>query len=540
MRPRRPRGGTPRDEVCRPRMFAAMVAGAALAVTVAAPSWAADSATTGYGGFSVSGSATPLRIEFYEPAIPIPASPQLEFNFSYTHVEGSSGPTSKARASAMWPGSPIGEGLKTFVTQLGLPAALAANGYPVQVNAQSPGDDDSARQEFFPGMVGRVRTDDDGAVARAGYSLDGKVAGDDDADSGAGGLLAAAKDGDLSALGQLLGGNQSAAEEAAGGPLGALGALVDVGGMSSSSRTSYTPDSVRVTATSRLGVVKLLGGLVQLDGVTTTSRTTSSLDGAKTKPTVSFGGLTIAGTAFKLTSDGIVAAGKTTAIPGLSDVPGEALKQLGISIDLSKPSRQVDKTAGSSMIAGPTITIRTAPLLKLISLDKLGLGALINKLPDSAGQAKGLLLAALQAHPEVVLKLGQVSSQAQTVAGVPIDDGGTQPTSTASPTSEATPTGTDGGDDTTVPPGDDTGVGSDVPDAVAADKVAPVNADITPTSGVPGLPPLGSVPGMLTMGGLVLAAGAGWWLRNGLAAVFGAGGSCSHGLPSGLPDLRKV
>jgi hypothetical protein len=46
--------------------------------------------------------------------------------------------------------------------------------------------------------------------------------------------------------------------------------------------------------------------------------------------------------------------------------------------------------------------------------------------------------------------------------------------------------------------------------------------------------------GLLTIGGIVLAAGLGWWLRNGLAAVFGGSGTCAHGLPSGLPDLRKV
>ena len=542
-----------RTRPARRSMAAAAIAGSALALPLLAtsPSFADDTATSAYGGFTTSATATPLRVELYEPAIPIPADPQLELNFSYTHVEGSSGPASKARVSAMWPGSPVGEGLKTFVTQLGLPEQLAANGYPVQANAQSPGDPSTASQEFFPGMVGRASADDTGAVARAGYGLSGKVAGDDDSGdddsdstassnaTGTGGLLDALKGGDLSALGSLLsGGSQSHADASAdaGNPLGALGLLVDPAGMSSSSRTSYTADSVTSVATSQLGVVRLLGGIVQLDGVTVTSRSTSSLGGATTKPKVTFGGLTIAGTAFKFTSDGIEAAGSTTAIPGLSDSPLKALEQLGISIDLTQPAKEVKDQTASSSIAGPTITIDTQPVLKLLSLDKLPLGDLINKLPDSAGQVKGLLLAALQAHPKIVLKLGQVSSAAQTIAPVTFDDGGSTPTPSTSPApAPATSTGTGG---TGV--GDTGGLGSGVPDATAADQTAPVTADITPTSAVPGLPPLGSVPGMLILGAVALAAGVGWWLRNGVAAVFGGGAACPHGLPSGLPDLRKV
>ncbi|HEX7739934.1 MAG TPA: choice-of-anchor P family protein [Marmoricola sp.] len=533
----------------RPRYIStAAVAGAVLALPmlVGGPSFADDTSTPApqaYGGFTTDATATPLRIEFYEPAIPIPASPQLEFNFSYSHVEGSSGPASKARVSAMWPGSPVGEGLKTFVTQLGLPEALAANGYPVQANAQSPGDPSSASQQFFPGMVGTAKADDDGAVARTGYGLSGSVAGDDTGSSGnaannssgVNGLKNTLKDGDLSSLGALLGGGtqKSSADDGSGSnPLGALSLLVDPGGMSSSSRTSYTADSVTSKATSQLGAVALLGGIVKIDGFTSTSTTTSSLSGATSVQKENFGGLTIAGTPFEFTSDGIEAAGTKTAIPGLSDNPVKALKSLGISIDVATPTKSVKGSVASSALAGPTITIDTQPVLKLLSLDKLPLAGLINKLPDSAGQAKGLLLAALQAHPKIVLKLGAVSSDAQTVAGIDLGGGGGgTPSSSSSPSPAAGNVGDTGST------GD---LGSGTPDATAAGATAPVNADITPTSGVPGLPPLGSVPGMLMVGAIALAAGVGWWLRNGVAAVFGGGESCSHGLPSGLPDLRKV
>jgi hypothetical protein len=67
-----------------------------------------------------------------------------------------------------------------------------------------------------------------------------------------------------------------------------------------------------------------------------------------------------------------------------------------------------------------------------------------------------------------------------------------------------------------------------------------VSTPLKQVSGVPGLPPLGSVPGMLTMLGILLAAGAGWYLRRAGGLLFGAGATCAHGLKAGIPDLRKA
>jgi len=513
------------------------IVAAALAVGVlgmAVPAQADD--TPSYGGFSSEATATPLRLEVHEPAIPIPADPELEFDFSYTHVAGSSGPSATARASAMWPGGPIGEGLKTFIEQLGLPAELGAAGYPVQVNAQSPGTPSSQSQEFLPGMIGRVAVDDKQAVARAGYSTDGEVAGDDA--SGGGGnaitdLLDELKNGNLAALGSLLGGKTDSDPTAASNPLGALSILVSVGGMSSSSKTTYGSDSVTATATSQIGEIDLIGGLVKLEGITVSSASTSKLAGGTTTPKVTYGGLTIAGIPFKFTSDGIEAAGKTTAIPSLPDAPLKALEALGISISLPKPTKQVDGAQASSSADGPTISIDAAPLLKLLSLNKLPLADLINKFPDSAGQVKSLLLALLDAHPKVVLKLGEVSSTAQVVPSV--DLGGNPGSTTTVPPKTSPTIPTTGGTGGT----GSTGTG----DVGAPTAAAPVPAASTPlqtTAATPGLPGVGGLPGALAVAGLVLAGGVGLWLRRGLTSVFGGAGACAHGLQSGLPDLRKV
>ncbi len=55
-----------------------------------------------------------------------------------------------------------------------------------------------------------------------------------------------------------------------------------------------------------------------------------------------------------------------------------------------------------------------------------------------------------------------------------------------------------------------------------------------------GLPPLYSIPGAILVGGIALAAVGGSWLRKAGVLALGGSGSCSHGLDSGLPDLRKA
>src|SRR5690606_20517813 len=94
-----------------------------------------------FSGYSSAASASPLKIEIYEPTIPIPSEPQAEVMLAYTRADTSSG-SGKSRATWIWPGDAIGEGLKTFVEQLGLPAILGAAGYPVQTNAEHPGGPD--------------------------------------------------------------------------------------------------------------------------------------------------------------------------------------------------------------------------------------------------------------------------------------------------------------------------------------------------------------------------------------------------------------
>lgn len=497
---------------------------ASLQPAVAAPDFA---------GFTTYAQAIPLKIEIYEPAIPIPASPQIEFDFSYTEVQGASGPIGTARASAMWPGDGVGEGLKTFGQQLGLPGALTDGGYPAQVNAQSPGDVATASQEFLPGSVGRVSTNDKKAVAKVGYGTTGDVKeGGNASDVKPPNLLDILKNDPTALAGLLLGTltGQPGDEPPSASPLGALGVVVAAGGMESISTTTYAADAdeVTATATARLGSIALLAGIVKLDGVEVVTKTTSNIaGGAKTTKSITIGAMSVAGNKFGYTGTGFEAMGKENPIPGLPDDPVKALAALGIKIDIGKSVATKDGASGAITAEGLRISIDTAPLLAL--LPKLPLADLVGNLPDLPGQAsilKGLIIALGEAHPRIDLILGQAITNAQTVKSLPI------PPTTVPPVVDPP---------TTVPPGT-TGVPPVIDPGVPPGGPGASDPIITPNlqSGLPGLPPLGSIPMALLIGGLLLASGLGWYITTAGNVLFGGAAACAHGLKAGIPDLRKV
>jgi hypothetical protein len=97
--------------------------------------------------------------------------------------------------------------------------------------------------------------------------------------------------------------------------------------------------------------------------------------------------------------------------------------------------------------------------------------------------------------------------------------------------------GTTGGTSTAAP----SGVGAEplAGEAAAAGDAGDLGAlAAQPMSS--GLPPLASIPGALLVGGLLLAAGVGWWLQKIGGLVLGGAGACTHGLETGVPDLRRA
>ncbi|HEX2892554.1 MAG TPA: choice-of-anchor P family protein [Marmoricola sp.] len=520
-----------------------VAAGLALGVAAApllavAPAQAVVRSDPGYGGFTTDATASPLKLEVFEPAIPIPTEPQMEFDFSYTHVAGSSGPSSTARASAMWPGPAIGEGLKTFGEQLGLPPQLTDGGYPVQVNSEFPSDNTQAASEPMPGMVQRVDSGDKRTVAKAGYTGSGDLAEGDSGDGTATpppNPLDGLSKGDFSALGGVLTGSTSGNDQhpVQTNPMGAFSTLVDADGMTSVSSTTYDDNQVTATATSRIGELRLLLGLVTLDGINVVTKTVSKADGSvDTHQVADVGSMTIAGQKFAYGPNGFTAAGSTTPVPGLPTQATDLLKQLGIQIEVPKPVVSTDGGVGKIDAEAVRITLDTKPLRAV--LPTLPLDQLVNNLPDM-GQAnvlKGLILSLNTIAPRLVLHLGQASVTSTTVPAM--DLGGADSPAAASGTAgtAAAAAGPPAG----APPAASAAPGA----APAASTPAGATTPIKTMSAVPGLPPLGGVPGMLLLLGLVFASGAGWYLRRAGGLLFGAGSSCIHGLKAGIPDLRKA
>ena len=344
-------------------LAAAALVSLALPVTTgtAAPATpSAASAATGslvraadpeFAGYAATTTATPVRVEIFEPTIPIPASPQAELNLGYSIVKADSS-TSRGRASYFWPGDAVGEGFKTIVENLGLPPELAGpiaeQGYPVQVNSNHPAGPESESSEDFPGSISRTSASAEKTMALAGYSTDCRLGQPDaaPAEEGEGGeggedegpipglpglpdlpfpgipglgeALSSTVDqtvttltgGALSTTGQKgQKGGAKAAEEEVECPIPAqLAAVIDLGGVGASSTVTRSTDDdgiERVKAVSRsvVGEVSLLGGIITLDGLVSTARTTS--DGAKAtvKGVTDYGTLTIAGQKFRYGSD---------------------------------------------------------------------------------------------------------------------------------------------------------------------------------------------------------------------------------------------
>lgn len=508
---------------------AAALAGAALPVTAPAGNAAED----GYSGYRSIAIAAPVKVELYEPTIPIPSSPQLEFELGYTKVEADSG-SSLGRASWLWPGDPVGEGMKTFVEQLGLPEQLGENGYPVQVNSGQPSGEEQQADEPFPGMVMRTSASDTKTIAQAGFSPDGQVGDGTESDEGS----AEETPNPLEQFGQAITGGLTTAAEDEPAPGGAPGlppevaALVDLEGYTSTSQNVVTDGKVVTTARSALGSVSLLGGVITLDGIVSTS--VSSSDGAKgaTQGRTVLGGMTVAGQEFSFGPDGFVAAGQGGEVPPLPAEVTDALAQLGISLELTKPERKVKGDQATSAVSGLVVDLDTSVLRK--QLDALPLDDLIGALPSDPPELKSTLQSVLGLSPRVVVTLGVASTQVDTVQGldIPTDvpdndpgttdaDGGAGGTGT-SPSSGAAPSA---GAPAASPPGDAAAAAGDLPPA-----------ELTGS----GLPPLYSIPGAILVGGIALAAVGGSWLRKAGVLALGGAGSCTHGLDSGLPDLRKA
>lgn len=559
-------------------LCAGTMLGLVLPWATAAPAGAA------YDGYTTNGWASPVRIEIYEPTIPIPASPQVEVNLSFTRIKGQTGQLAST-GSWLWPGDPVGQGLKTFGEQLGLPGALTDGGYPVQVNAQHPGEVLDDRQEPFPGAKMRAQAGERETRAQAGFALAEQVSEGDPSDGqtggggglpglpsipglpalplpglGGGGEAESAEGDEASSTGSglndlvdglLSGGLLAGLAGLAGGGGGEGGGagmpglppeialLIDIGGMSSTTRTTLGDDDVQTVARSALGDISIAGGLITLEGVTTVARTSGDGETAKHSGTARIGGMRIAGQLMAIDEGGVTAAGNAFEIPGLSGNPLKALEQLGITLTLPGVTKEKSDEQASVSAEALRIEIDAAKLKGL--LDIIPLGALTDALPAEAAELANLLDTVKNLSPRIAISLGNAHSTTLTVPEFQM------PAQTEAPAAEAP-------DETPAPAPQeptDTGGAGDVPPAAAdSGDVPPADLGAAPGGEVPamddnrltsaGLPPLTTIPGLLMWGGIGLGVLAGTWLRRIGLLVLGGGAACAHGFATGLPDLRKA
>ncbi|HSE69517.1 MAG TPA: choice-of-anchor P family protein, partial [Nocardioidaceae bacterium] len=464
------------------------IAGAFLAaglIGAAAPVPAA-SAAPAYGGYSTEATATPLKIEVYEPTIPIPAEPQAEAEFAYTKVEAASGPTGDGLASWLWPGDPVGQGCKTFVETLGLGATgLCKDGYPVQVNSQTPGEPSSESDEKFPGSVMRTSAGPEEVSATAGWSPDCDVMDDRKAP----GLPGAP------------GGSTAADDQPQGCIPAELAAMVDVDGMTSDSRTETAGDTVKSVATSKLTGVSLIGGLITADSITVTSTTTADGKQPTAGGVSKVVGLKLAGKPLTFGRDGVQLADQSQKLPGMPDQAKQALAQLGVQLALPSPERSASGDNANSGFEGLQVVIDTRPLRS--QLDDIPFDDILGLIPDQAEELRKLLGAATQLAPKFVITAGNAAAEASTVPkldlSLPSVDPGSLNGAAVPPSSGSTTGGSSG-----VTPGS---AGAPAA-ALGGDAGAAPSGDAGALAAKPmssSLPPLASIPGALLVGGFVIA-----------------------------------
>jgi hypothetical protein len=562
---------THRRRLALPVAAAGLVA-LALPLTGGAPAAATAAADGGAGekrfGYSALTSATPVFVELYEPTIPIPATPQLSLAFGYTKVLADSS-SSRGRASFLWPSDAVGEGAKTIFENLGLPpqisGPIAEQGYPVQVNSGYPSGAAGEANEPIPGTVMRTGATEKATYAQTGYSTRCDTSGGEEG-GGDGGGEPPGLPGipglpelplPIPGLDALLGvpsersatttrsTTRSSARSGAAGSAAAeepatecqipaqLADLATFGGFQAFSYTERTAGEIRGVSRSAVGDVSLFGGVITMSGVK--ARVTSSSDGTEPsgKGKASYGTITIAGQEFSIGPDGVEGGGQSSPIPGLPDEPKAALAELGVTITVPEPVFEVDEKEIESVVEGLVVEIDTKTLSD--GLRTLPLQDVLDQLPEEMKELKKALQAAINLSPRIVMHLGRATSTVETADPIEIPD--------------LVPDNDPGGDETTDGGGTTGGgtTGGGTAGGVTS-PTAPTATSPTGTSGTAlppaeltsGLPPLFSIPGLLMVGAIAGACVAGSYVRRMGAMALGGGGACSHGLDSGLPDLRKV
>lgn len=504
------------------------LAGAA-ATAIAVLAWPGPaSAETSLGGYTADAQAAVVHLELYEPVIPIPSEPQGDFSLGYTHSQVSSGPSTRATASYLWPGVVVGDGFDQITKKPGAK-------YPVQANSRFPATSDAPEKNTVQLTDGNGMT-----TSTDGYETKAHVAG----------LGIAGPDTNLlGGLGRGLGAlsgkpSTKAPKTPKDVPVpvsSSLASLVTADNMTSTTDVVVEDKSVTTTATAAASSISILHGLLGIDGLSVTTSITSDGTKAKSTGTVHIGALSIAGVKLGLGDQGaLVGKDKPVELPKLPASVTAALTQLGVTITATPVARKVDGATGTYDAQALVITVDTATLKDALNGP---LNAIVTLLgPKMKTQLAPLLLL----KPKLVINIGDVTattsaSPAYVVPGGssnPPPAGGTTPPATGGGAIGGTGGYTGGGSTGGGYTGGGSTGGGDTSGTGDTGGGSPTTTTPVAETGLT-LPPLGTVPKVLILGGLVLAAALGWVLQTAGGALLGGAGPCAFGLSKGIPDLRK-
>lgn len=498
----------------------AAVLGTATIATLMWPGPASGSTTL--GGYTALAQAQVVRVQIYEPTIPIPSTPQIDGGVGFTRTSTDTGPVSRALASYLWPGDVVGDGFGTLLKN------DKAN-YPVQVNSRNPPTDTAPAKNTVQ------LTDGNGMTTSSN---------DDTSTATVTGLGVAGPNTDLlSGIGEglsKLAGKNKPTPKTPQLPVPVsktLAGLATVENMKSETTVDLGAKSITSTARAFTSGATLLGGLISLGSFDVTSRTVSDGKKAVNSGSAAIGSMKIAGIPLDLTDKGVGLAGTHAKLPAIPSAVTDLLEKIGIKIEYLDTKQDTQGAGGSFSARGLVITVDTAPLKTALNIGGLTqpLADLIRKIPKLGSQVGPLL----GIGPKIVFEIGDVStsataSPAYTGGTVPVPGGGTG-NAGGGPGGDGTggagtTTGADTGSGGTGDVGSGTAPSNDKPGGSAPAAVQPTGFD---------LPALGAVPRLLILGGLAFAVALGWLLRTAGGVLLGAGGNCARGLTTGVPDLRK-
>ena len=503
----------------RTKQYLGMLAAAAVVTLM----WPGPSgADTTLGGYSALAQAMAVRVQIYEPTIPIPASPQIDGGIAFTRSNTDTGPVSRALSSYLWPGDVVGDGF----------GQLAGGGnqtYPVQVNSRYPAtttapEHNTSQVTDGNGMT-TSSTDTDTKATVTGLGIAGTN------------LVTNPLEGFPTPKPSTSSSSGTAKPPAVPVPVSSqLAALVTVGNVTSTTDVKLGNTSVTSTAHSAASDISVAGGLIKIGAVSLTS--TSVSDGKKgtNDAKLTIAGLNIGGQPVELNDQGVDLAGTKVTAPKLPDL----LSALGFSVAYAPVQKKVDGATASFEGSGLVITIDTNPLKNALNVGALTgpLAKLLDQIPKIGSQLAGLA----NLGPKIVLFIGDASSSATASPGFDFGSGGgsTSPPAAGGGSGGNTGGGAAGSGGGNVSAGDVGGTGGG---SVGAGSTGGGGGTPSQPLGLQpaaqDLPGLGATPRMLLLGGIVLAGLLGWALRAVALSIFGGAGSCRMGLATGVPDLRK-